>query len=123
MVTGLRISLNRSSSSTLTWIYPRSPWTIPLPSTLVGDTIFEETNESTQSKQDPKDDSVVLAQHVADPFVTPLISSIDLLNVENPLAQDVQDLSLKNDENPQDAPAFLTYLFYFLNDNFIVYLV
>ena len=95
----------------------------PLPSTPIGDTIFEESDESTQSKRDPKDDSVVLAQHVADPFVTPLISSIDLLNVENPLAQDVQDLSLKNDENPQDAPAFLTYLFYFLNDNFIVYLV
>ena len=86
MVTGLRISLNRSSSSTFTWIYPRSPWTIPLPSTLVGDTIFEETNESTQSKQDPKDDNVVLAQLAADPPITPLIPFTKLPNVENPLA-------------------------------------
>ena len=34
----------------------------PLPSTLVGDTIFEETDNSTQSKWDPKNDGVVLAQ-------------------------------------------------------------
>ena len=58
----------------------------PLPSTLVGDTIFEETDESTLLEQDPKDDSAILAQPVADPPVTPLISSTDLLNVENPLA-------------------------------------
>ena len=32
-----------------------------LPLTPVGDTNFEETNESTQSKRDPKDDGVVLA--------------------------------------------------------------
>ena len=58
----------------------------PLPSTPVVDTIFEETDESTQSKQDPKDDSAILAQPAVDPSVTPLISSTDLLNVENPLA-------------------------------------
>ena len=34
----------------------------PLPSTLVGDTIFEETDDSTQSEWDPKNDGVVLAQ-------------------------------------------------------------
>ena len=33
----------------------------PLPSTPASDTIFEETNNSTQSKRDPKDDGVVLA--------------------------------------------------------------
>ena len=32
----------------------------PLPSTPAGDTIFEETNNSTQSERDPKNDGVVL---------------------------------------------------------------
>ena len=73
-----------------------------------GDINFEETDESTQSKRDPKDVGVVLTQHVADLPVTPLIPSTNLLNVENLLAQDVQDPSLKNDENPQDAPTSLT---------------
>ena len=63
----------------------------PLPSTLAGDTIQEETNDSTESKSDPKDDSVVLTQPTADPLVTPLVLSTKPLNVENPLAQDVQD--------------------------------
>ena len=77
----------------------------PLPSTLANDIIFEEADESTQSTQDPKDDSVVLAQFATDPPVTLLIPSAELPNVENLLAQEVQDPFSKNDENPQDAPA------------------
>ena len=94
----------------------------PLPSTPVGDTIFEETDDSTKSKPNPKDDSVILAQPAADPPVTPLVPSTEPLNVESPLAQDVQDLLPKGDENPQDASTSLTWLFIF-NDYSIVYLV
>ena len=94
----------------------------PLPSTPVGDTIFEETDDSTKSKPNPKDDSVILAQPAADPLVTPLVPSTEPLNVESPLAQDVQDLPPKGDENPQDASTSLTWLFIF-NDYSIVYLV
>ena len=77
----------------------------PLLSTLVGDTILDETNDSTKSEPNPKDDSVILAQPAADPLVTPSVLSTKPLNVENPHAQDVQD---KNDENPQDVPTSLT---------------
>ena len=45
----------------------------PLPSTPVGDTIFEETDDSTKSKPNPKDDSVILAQPAAD-LLSPLWS-------------------------------------------------
>ena len=93
-------------------IYPRSPWTIPchqlLPTTLSlmnpDDTIFEEIDDSIELEPDPKNDSVVLSQPVADPTVIPSVPSTKPLNVENPSTQDVQD---KNDENPQDAPASL----------------
>ena len=72
----------------------------PLLSTPANDTIFEKTDDSTKSKPDLKDDSVVLAQPGADPPVIPFVSSTKPLNVKNPPIQDVQD---KNDENPQDA--------------------
>ena len=72
----------------------------PLPSTPVGDTIFEETNDSTKSEEVPKDDSVVLAHPTANPPVIPLILSS---NAKDPLAQDILDLPPKGDKNPQDA--------------------
>ena len=76
----------------------------PLPSTPADNTIFNEIDDSTKSKPDPKDDSVVLAQPVADPHIIPSISSTEPLNVENPPTQGIQD---KNDENPKDALASL----------------
>ena len=82
----------------------------PLPSTPVGDTILDETDDSTELEPDPKDDSVILTQPAANPPVTSFVSSIKPLNVENPPAQDVQD---KNDENPHDAPTSLTQFFIF----------
>ena len=57
--------------------------------TPTSDTIQEETNNSTESESNPKDDSVVLAQPAADPPVTPLVPSTKPLNVKNPLAQNV----------------------------------
>ena len=68
--------------------------------TPTSDTIQEETNNSTESESNPKDDSVVLAQPAADPPVTPLVPSTKPLNIENPLAQDIQD---KDDEYPLDT--------------------
>ena len=38
----------------------------PLPSTPVGDTIFEETNNFAELEEVPKDDSVILAQPTVD---------------------------------------------------------
>ena len=69
----------------------------PLPSTPADNTIFDETDDSTELEPDPKDDSVVLVQPVADPPVTPFILSTEPVNVENLPTQDVQD---KNDKNP-----------------------
>ena len=82
----------------------------PLPLTLVGDTIQEETDDSTESEFVSKDDSVVLAQSTANPPVTPLVPSTEPLNIENPLAQDVQN---KDDENPLDALASWFSIFFF----------
>ena len=84
----------------------------PLPLTLIGDTIQEETDDSTESEFVSKDDSVVLAQSTTNPPVTPLVPSTEPLNVENPLAQDVQN---KDDENPLDALASWFSIFFFLN--------
>ena len=72
----------------------------PLPSTPAGDTIQEETDDSTESN--PKNDSIVLAQLVVDPSVTPLVPSTEPLNVENPVAQVTQE---KDNDNPPNAPA------------------
>ena len=77
----------------------------PLPSTPASDTTLGESDDSTKSELDQKDDSVVLAQPAVDPPVTPSVSSTEPLNVENPLVQDIQD---KTDENPQDAPTSLS---------------
>ena len=93
----------------------------PLPSTPVSNTLLEEIDNPTESEPDPKDDSVVLAQPVASPSITLLVPSTEPLHVESPFAQDVQDLPLKGDGNPQDAPASLTQLFIF-NDYSTIYL-
>ena len=61
----------------------------PLQSTPTGNTILDEINDSTESKLDPKDDGVVLAQLAMDPSVTPLVLSTKPLNIENPPTQDV----------------------------------
>ena len=69
----------------------------PMPSTPAGDTVVGESNDSTELDLPPKDDGVVLAQPTADPLVPTSNSSIKLLNVENPPAQD------KDDETINDA--------------------
>ena len=71
----------------------------PLLSTPTSDTIFEESDDSTQSESSQKDDSVVLAQPAVYPSITPLIPFTDPQNAKNSLAQDAQDPPLKNDEN------------------------
>ena len=71
----------------------------PLLSTPASDTIFEESDDSTQSESSQKDDSVILAQPAIYHSVTPLIPFTDPQNAKNSLAQDAQDPPLKNDEN------------------------
>ena len=90
-----------------------------LSSTPTGDTIFEETDTSTQSERDPKNDGVVLAQPAVDTPITPLILSAEAPQVaEKPPTQNLQDPSSKDDENltAQDAQDPLVQLFIF-NDN------
>lgn len=76
----------------------------PLQSTPADDTIFDETDDSIEPEPNPKDDSVILAQPAVDPPVIPSVPFTEILNVENPSTQDVQD---KNDENLLDAPPSL----------------
>jgi len=47
----------------------------PLLSTPAGDTVFEDTDDSTESEQDPKNDGIVLAQPIVEKTVIPLIPS------------------------------------------------
>ena len=63
-----------------------------VPSTPAGDTV-------TYDGDDPKDDSVVLAQLAANPPVLSSNPSVELLDVENPPTQD------KEDRISTDAPA------------------
>lgn len=83
----------------------------PLPTTLAhGETVSEETNDSTNSERDPKDDGVVLTQ----PPVKGPISPLDLSASDSPLvfsapnAQnlDAQDTPDSSSQKPtsQDAP-------------------
>ena len=53
-----------------------------LQSTPTGDTIFEETNNSTQLEQDPKNDSVILTQPALEKPITPLILSNEAQDAE-----------------------------------------
>ena len=64
-----------------------------------GDTVVGESDDSTESDLPPKDKGVVLAQPAANPPVTTSNLSIELLDVENPPAQD------KDDKTLNDAPA------------------
>ena len=77
----------------------------PLPSTPADDTILEESDDSTESKVDPKDDSVILAQPAVHQPIIPLTPSANLPNAEDPSTQDVQDLPPKGDKIPQDPLA------------------
>ena len=77
----------------------------PLPTTPVGgDSVSEETNDSTQLKWDPKDDGVVLTQLAIEGPVIPLALSAkdpptpDALNFA---AQDAPH-SAQNTQNPTD---------------------
>ena len=71
----------------------------PMPSTLAGDTIVGESDDSIESDFPPKDDGIVLAQPAGDPPVTTSKPSIELLDMENPPARD------KDDKTLSDAPA------------------
>ena len=90
-----------------------------LSSTPTGDTTFKETDNSTQSERDPKNDGVVLAQPAVDTPITPLIPSTEAPQVaEKPPTQNLKEPSSKDDENlpAQDAQDPLVQLFIF-NDN------
>jgi len=64
----------------------------PLPITPVGgDTISEETDDSTQSEQDPKDDGVVLAQLAVKGPIAPLAPSAEDPSAPNALNFAAQD--------------------------------
>jgi len=73
----------------------------PLSSTLASDTIFEETDNSTQSEWDLRNDGVILAQPAVEKLVTPLLPSTKdpPHDVEIPSTQDAQN-PFKDDENP-----------------------
>ena len=63
-----------------------------------GDTVSEETNNSTQSERDPKDNGVVLAQPVVEGPIAPLVPSADnppSKAAENPSSQDAQNTSVQ----------------------------
>ena len=85
----------------------------PLPSTLTGDIVYRDTDDSTKSEHDPKNDDVVLAQPAVEKTVTPLIPSTEALDAENLSTQDAQDPPLKDDKNPpaQDVRVPLAQLF------------
>ena len=68
----------------------------PVPSTLAGDTIIGESDDSTESDLPHKDDGVVLAQPTTDPSVTTSNPSIGFLDVENPHIQDKDDKILND---------------------------
>ena len=55
----------------------------PRPPTPVGDTVFEDTDDSTESEQDLKNDGVVLAQPAVEKTVTPLIPSTEAEDARN----------------------------------------
>ena len=78
----------------------------PVPTTPAsGDTVSEETDDSTQLEWDPKGDSVILAQPAVEGLVIPLVPFADYppskdaespsaLDAENPSSQDAQNLSV-----------------------------
>ena len=76
-----------------------------MPTTPTGvDIISEEIDDSTQSKQDPKDDVVVLAQPALEGPAVPLVPS------EHPPLKDVEDPFAPNTQNP--SIQFYYYYYY-----------
>ena len=75
----------------------------PVPMTPVGtNTVSEETDNSTQSKWDPKDDSVVLAQLAVKGPVAPLVPSANDLPskvAKSPSAPDAENCSFQDAQN------------------------
>jgi len=69
----------------------------PILLTPTGDAVVDESDDSTEPNRPPKDDGVVLTQLAADPPVTTSNPSIELLDMENPSAQD------KDNKTPIDA--------------------
>ena len=68
----------------------------PMPMTPAGgDTVSEETDDSTHSKRDSKDDGVVLAQPTLEGLVAPLVPS-----VEDPPSKDAESPSTLDAQNP-----------------------
>ena len=68
----------------------------PMPMTPAGgDTVSEETDDSTHSKRDSKDDGVVLAQPTLEGLVAPLVPS-----VEDPPSKDAESPSTSDAQNP-----------------------
>ena len=76
----------------------------PLPTTPAGDTIPEETDDSTKLEQDTQDDSIVLVQPAMNPPVVPLTPSTNPLVVDDSSTQDASDQT-KGDGAPQDLLA------------------
>ena len=67
-----------------------------------GDSFSDETDDSTHTKQDPKDDGVVLAQPTIEGPVAPLVPSAEdppTKDAENPLAKDGEILSIEDVQN------------------------
>ena len=60
----------------------------PIPLTPTGNVVVDESDDSIEPDLPSKDDGVVLAQLAANPPVTTSNPSIELLDVENPFAQD-----------------------------------
>ena len=67
-----------------------------------GDSFSDETDNSTHTKPDPKDDGVVLAQPAIEGPVAPLVPSAEdplTKDAENPLAKDGEILSTEDVQN------------------------
>ena len=71
----------------------------PMPTTPTGDTIVDKSVNPTGSDPSPKDDGFVLAQPTTNPLVPSSNPSVELLDTEDPPAQD------KDAETLNNAPA------------------
>nr|POF19156.1 hypothetical protein CFP56_68203 [Quercus suber] len=72
--------------------YPTSDFSMvtmdePMSLTLAGDIALRESDDSSELEPGPKD-GIILAQHAADAPVTPMVPSMEPVNIENPIAQD-----------------------------------
>ena len=62
-----------------------------VPTTPTSDTVTDEGDDSIDLGLPPKGDGIILAQPAANPLVPASNSSIELLDVEDPPAQDKED--------------------------------